>query len=179
MLGNQRQGIAKETDHFHWLFNHLQHRDIESLRELAADAAVLDHLPLRPHLDERWRPRPTSGAGAVLWSPWGGVRSVHLWVRVMGHCSQHRSHRLLLVSPPRAQTALPSPRSPAGVRLVHNRNLRALVTLGTKRLVVVVVVCVGVCGVCVWEEVVVVVVGGRRRRRGEGVGEEGWWWWWF
>ena len=27
----------------------------------------------------------------------------------MGHCSQHRSHRLLLVSPPRAQTALPTP----------------------------------------------------------------------
>ena len=52
---------------------------------------------------------PNPGAGDFLLAPWGVVRSAHLGVRMVGHCSQHRSHRLLLVSPPRAQTALPSP----------------------------------------------------------------------
>ena len=37
------------------------------------------------------------------------VRGVHPWERVVGHRYQRRSHRLLLVSQPRAQTALPSP----------------------------------------------------------------------
>ena len=57
LLGNRRNGNAKERVHIHWLFHHLQHRDIESLHELE-DATVLHHCPLRLHLDERCWPRP-------------------------------------------------------------------------------------------------------------------------
>ena len=46
------------------------------------------------------------GAGDCLLAPWGVVRGVHLGVRVVGHRCQHRSDRLLLVSPPRAQSSL-------------------------------------------------------------------------
>ena len=49
--------------------------------------------------------RSHSGAGANLLSTQGGVRDVHLGVRVVGHRCQHCSDRLL-VSPPRAQSSL-------------------------------------------------------------------------
>ena len=46
---------------------------------------------------------------------------------MVGHRSQHRSHRLLLVSPPRAQTALPSP--PRGSRCAVSHEPPAWVRL--------------------------------------------------
>ena len=57
----------------------------------------------------------------------GGVRGAHLGVRMVGHHGQHRNHRLLLVSPPRAQTALPSP--PRGSRFAVSHEPPARIRL--------------------------------------------------
>ena len=79
--------------------------------------------------------RSHPGAGDCLLATWSVVLGVHLWVRVVGHCSQHRSHRLLLVSPPRAQTrcllrrvqpCAKSPGSQDSRRLRHPGSPRAL-----------------------------------------------------
>ena len=67
------------------------------------------HRPRRVHSTRR----------DFLLAPWGVVRSAHLGVRMVGHCSQHRSHRLLLVSPP--QTALPSPPRGSAFNIHVNR----------------------------------------------------------
>ena len=108
-------------------FHHLQHRSIESLDQLVPDATMLLHLPLRPRLQQcRWPLSPGGpaiirgkfivlgrshpGAGDFLLAPWGVVRRAHLGVRMVDHRSQHRSNRLLLVSPPRAQTAFAATR---------------------------------------------------------------------
>ena len=45
LLGNRMQRTAEKADHFNVLFHHLQHRDIESLHELIADATVLPNTP--------------------------------------------------------------------------------------------------------------------------------------
>ena len=125
-LGNHRQLHGKELHDIGQLFHHLQHRSIESLDQLIRDAVMPLRLPLRRGLQQcRWPLSPGGpaivlgkfkvlgrshpGAGDFLLAPWGVVRSAHLGVRMVGHCSQHRSHRLLLVSPPRAQTALTTP----------------------------------------------------------------------
>ena len=127
-LGNHQQLRGKELHDIRQLFHRLQHKSIESLDQLVRDAVVPLHLPLRPGLQQRLWPlspggpaivrgkfivlgRSHPGAGDFLVAPWGVVRSAHLGVRMVGHCSQHRSHCLLLVSPPRAQTALPAPPS--------------------------------------------------------------------
>ena len=118
-LGNHRQIVRQ-------LFHHLQHRNIETLDDLVPDACVPLQLPPRQRLKQcSWPLSPGGpaivrrklnilgrthlGAGASLLFPQGGVRGAHLGVRMVGHRSQHRNHRLLLVSPPRAQTALPPP----------------------------------------------------------------------
>ena len=86
---------------------------------------------------------PTVVLVTVLWFFWGVVRGAHLGVRMVGHRSQHRSHRLLLMSPPRAQTALPSPPRGSVIAMQRhvdhwgsNKGKRALraVTLESERL---------------------------------------------
>ena len=59
---------------------------------------------------------PTLVLVTVSW-PFGASFAVPT-LECEGHRSQHRSHRLLLVSPPRAQTPLPSP--PRGTRCAFN-----------------------------------------------------------
>ena len=116
-LGNHRQVRGTELSDVRQLFHHLQHRNIETLDDFVPDACVPLQLlprqrPIGPAIVRRELKilgRTHLGAGAKLLSPLGGVRGAHLGVRMVGHSSQHRSHRLLLVSPPRAQTALPSP----------------------------------------------------------------------
>ena len=46
--------------------------------------------------------------GGKLLAPWSAVRGVHLAGRVVHHRCQGCSDRLLLVSPPRAQSSLPA-----------------------------------------------------------------------
>ena len=137
-LGNHRQLYSKELDDVRQRFLHLRHRNIETLDDLVPDAGVPQQLPLRPGLQQCLWPLPPGGpavvrgkfvvlgrthlgAGDFLLAPWSVVRSAHLGVRMVGHCSQHRSHRLLLVSPPRAQTALPSPPRGSAFNIHVNR----------------------------------------------------------
>ena len=83
--------------------------------------------PLRPgNLRQRCQPLPrrwsllsrrakcgscstsSSVPGGKLLAPWSAVRGVHLAGRVVHHRCQGCSDRLLLVSPPRAQSSLPA-----------------------------------------------------------------------
>ena len=137
-LGNNRRTRGEETVNIRQLFHHLQHKSIKSLDQLIRDAVVPLHLPQRPGPQQCLWPlspggpaivrgkftvldRSHPGAGDFLLAPWGVVRSAHLGARMVGHCSQHRSHRLLLVSPPRAQTALPSPPRGSAFNIHVNR----------------------------------------------------------
>ena len=132
--------------------------------QLVPNACVSLLLPLRPRLKQcRWPLSPGGpaivrrefvvlgrshpGAGDCPLAPWGVVRGAHLGVRMVGHRSQHRSHRLLLVSPPRAQTALPSPPPGSVIAMQRhvdhwgsNKGKRALraVTLESERLLLLV-----------------------------------------
>ena len=101
LLGNRRQTRGQELEDVRQLFHHLQHRSIESLDQLVTSRGPAI---VRRELKILGRSHP--GAGANVLSPLGGVRCVHLRVRMVGHRSQHRSGRLLLVSPPRAQSSL-------------------------------------------------------------------------
>ena len=51
---------------------------------------------------------------------------------MVGHRSQHRSNRLLLVSPPRAQTALPSPQRGSRCAVSHEPPARVRLEKTTK-----------------------------------------------
>ena len=111
---------GEEMVNIRQLFHHLQHRSIESVDQLVPDACVPLHLLLKPRLNQcRWPllsggpaivrrmfevlGRAHLGAGVNLLSFVGRGSQCPPWST---HRSQHRSDRLLLVSPPRVQSSL-------------------------------------------------------------------------
>ena len=158
LLGNRRHTRDEELKNVGQLFHRLQHKNIEILDDFVPDASMSLQLPPRQRLKQCRSPlvglpscdessKYSAGQNSVLVPSFCPRRASfavrHLRVRMVGHRSQYRSHRLLLVSPPRAQTALPSPpRGPVIAMQRHvdhwgsNKGKRALraITLESERL---------------------------------------------